>query len=43
LALALLEPSGVVTLVVDGSPLMREALADVRGAEQLPDRLFIEG
>jgi hypothetical protein len=29
-------------LVVDGSPLIREALADVRGAEQLPDRLFTD-
>jgi uncharacterized membrane protein YcaP (DUF421 family) len=43
LALALLEPSGVVTLLVDGTPLMREALADVRGAERLPDRLFADG
>ena len=42
LALALLEPSGVVTLLVDGTPLRREALADVRGNEHLPDRLFTD-
>ena len=43
LALALLEPSGVVTLLVDGTPLKRDALADVRGSERLPDRLFTNG
>ena len=43
LALALLEPSGVVTLLSAEVPLMREALVDVRGAEDLPNRLFADG
>jgi len=42
LALVLLEPSGVVTLMADGVPLERAALADVRGADSLPDHLFAE-
>jgi len=40
LALVLLEPSGVVTLLADDIALRREALADVRDAEALPDHLF---
>lgn len=41
-ALALLEPSGVVTLLPAGVTLHRAALADVRGADRLPDHLFTE-
>jgi uncharacterized membrane protein YcaP (DUF421 family) len=40
LALVLLEPSGMMTLLADDVTLRREALADVRGAEGLPDHLF---
>lgn len=40
LALVLLEPSGMMSLLADGMPLRREAVADVRGADQLPSRLF---
>ncbi len=40
LALVLLEPSGVVTLLPRGVPLERAALADVRGADGLPPHLF---
>ena len=40
LALVLLEPSGMVTLLADDVVLRREALADVRGAESLPAHLF---
>jgi uncharacterized membrane protein YcaP (DUF421 family) len=40
LALVLLEPSGMVTLLTDDVTLQREALADVRDADRLPARLF---
>jgi uncharacterized membrane protein YcaP (DUF421 family) len=40
LALALLEPSGAVTLLPQGISLQRQALADVRGSERLPGHLF---
>jgi uncharacterized membrane protein YcaP (DUF421 family) len=40
LALVLLEPSGMVTLLAEDTLVRREALADVRGAELLPDHLF---
>jgi uncharacterized membrane protein YcaP (DUF421 family) len=40
LALVLLEPSGVVTLLTDDIRLRREALADVRDADRLPEHLF---
>jgi hypothetical protein len=36
----LLEPSGTVTLLADDVTLRREALADVRGADSLPEHLF---
>lgn len=40
LALVLLEPSGMVTMLADDTVVRREALVDVRGAEHLPNHLF---
>ena len=42
LALVLLEPSGVVTLLVRGVPLTRDAHVAERGAQDLPDRIFTQ-
>lgn len=41
-ALALLEPTGQISVIAAGSPLDRRAVADVRGAESLPDSLFAD-
>jgi uncharacterized membrane protein YcaP (DUF421 family) len=42
IGLVLLEPSGVLTLLADDTPLVRDAVADVRGADRLPDALFAD-
>ena len=39
-AVALLEPSGQISMIATSSPVDRSALADVRGYDELPAALF---